>query len=46
MVGQPLNWRDGDILDLLISRDINDDLMVLIKLVEQDPDLGVKIVHP
>ena len=33
-------------MDLLISRDINDDFMVLIKGVEQDPDMGVKIVHP
>ena len=33
-------------MDLLISRDINGDFMVLIKGFEQDPDLGVKIVHP
>ena len=33
-------------MDLLISSDINDDFMVLIKGVEQDSDLGVKIVHP
>ena len=33
-------------MDLLISREINDNFMVLIKGVEQDPDLGVKIVHP
>ena len=46
MVGQPLDWRDGDNLDLLISIDIDDDFRVLIKGVEQDPDLGVKIVHP
>ena len=46
VVGQPLDWRDGDNLDLLLSIDINDDFMVLIKGVEQDPDLGVKIVHP
>ena len=46
VVGQPLNWRDGDNLDLLISRYINDYFMVLIRVVEQDPDLGVKIVHP
>ena len=45
-VGQTLDWRDGDNLDLLISRDINDDFMVLIKGVEQDPDLGLKFVHP
>ena len=46
VVGKPLYWRDGDRLDLMISIEINDDLMVLIKEVEQDPDLGVKIVHP
>ena len=46
VVGQPLYWRDGDHLDLIISIEINDDFMVLIKAVEQDPDLGVKIVHP
>ena len=46
VVGKPLDRRDGDNLDPLISRDINDDLMVLLKGVEQDPDLGVKIVHP
>ena len=46
MVGKPLDQRDGDNLDLLISRDINDDLMVLIKGFEQDPDLGVIIVYP
>ena len=33
-------------MDLLVSREINDDFMVLIKVVEQDPDLGVKIFHP
>ena len=31
---------------LLISRDINDDFMVLIRGFEQEPDLGVKVVHP
>ena len=46
VVGNPLDWRDGDNLDLLISREINDDFMVLIKGFEQDPDLEVKIVHP
>ena len=46
MVGQPLNWRYGDNMDLLISRDINNDFMVLIKGFEKDADLGVKIVHP
>ena len=34
-----------NIVYLLIPRDTNDDLMVLIKGFEQDPDLGVKIVH-
>ena len=46
VVGQPLDGKDGDNLDPLISRDINDDLMVLIKEFEQNPDLGVKNVHP
>ena len=46
LVGKTLDWRDGDNLDLLISREINADFMELIKGVEQDPDLGVKIVHP
>ena len=45
VVGQTLNFRDGDYLELLILRDINDDFMLLIKGVEQDPGLGVKIVH-
>ena len=45
MFGQPLNWRDGDNADLLISREFNDYFMVLIKGAEQDPDLGMKIVH-
>ena len=45
VVGQLLNWRDGNNVYVLISRDINDDFMVLIKGFEQDPDLGVKIVH-
>ena len=46
VVDQTLDWKDGDNLNLLISRDINDDLMVLIKGVEQDPDLEVKKFHP
>ena len=46
VVGQPLYWRDGDNLYLLISRDINDNFMVLIKGFEQDHDLGVKRFHP
>ena len=31
VVEMPLYWRGGDDLDLLISREINDDFMVLIK---------------
>ena len=46
MVEQTLYWRDGGNLDLLLSIDINDDFMVLIKVVEQDPDMGVKTFHP
>ena len=46
MVWQPLDWKDGDNLELLVSREINDDFMVLIKVFEQDPDLGVKNFHP
>ena len=46
VVGKPLDWRDGDDFYLLISRYINDDFMVLIKGVEQDPGMGVKIIHP
>ena len=33
-------------MNLLISREINDDFMLLIRGVEQDPDLGARIVHP
>ena len=46
MVGQTLKFRDGNNLDQLVSRDINDDLMVIIKVVEQDPDLGVENFYP
>ena len=46
VVGKPLNFRDGDNLELLISRDINGDFIVLIKGVEQEPDMRVKIIHP
>ena len=46
VVGQPLDWSDRDDLDLLVSGEINDDFMVIIKGFEQDPGLGVKIVHP
>ena len=31
VIGKPLDWRDGDNVYLLISRDINDYFMVLIK---------------
>ena len=40
VVGKTLYWRDGDYFGLLISRDINDDFVVLVKVVDQDPDLG------
>ena len=46
LVGHLLNSMDGDNVELLISREINDGFMVLIKEAEQDLDLGVKIVHP
>ena len=46
VVGQPLNCINAYNLYLLVSREINDDFMLLIKGVEQDSDLGVKIVHP
>ena len=46
VVGQPLDWRDGDNVYLILSRYINDYFMVFINGVEQDPDLGVKIVYP
>ena len=45
VVGKPLNRRDGENTKLITSRDTNDDFMLLIKGVEQDPDLGVKTVH-
>ena len=45
MVGQPLDLRDGDNLDLLISREINAYFMVIIRGFEQEPDLGVENVH-
>ena len=40
VVGQPLDWRYGDKLDLLISTEIDDDFVVIIRGFEQDPDLG------
>ena len=46
LVGKPLNFSYGYNVDILVSREINDDFMVLIKGVEQDPDMGLKIVHP
>ena len=45
VVGQTLDCWDGNDLDLLISRGINDDLVVFIKRFEQEPDLGEKMVH-
>ena len=45
VVGQTLDWRDGDNLDLLISKEINDDFMVIIKGSEEDPDMGMKIIY-
>ena len=45
MVGQTLDWRDGDNADLMISIDINENFIVLIRGVEQDSDLGVKCFH-
>ena len=33
VVGKTLNWRDRDNLDLLISREINDDFMLLVRVV-------------
>ena len=41
VVGQPLGFKDGDSEDLLISRDINEDLHVLIRGTEQDPELHI-----
>ena len=46
VVGNPLNWKGRYNVDLLISIEINDDFMVIIKGVKQDPDMRVKIVHP
>ena len=46
VVGKHLDQRYGDNLNLLISRDINDDFMVLTKGVEQNPDMGVQIFYP
>ena len=33
-------------MDLIITRVINDDFMVLIKGFQKEPDLGVKYFHP
>ena len=33
-------------MDLLVSREINDYFLVLIKGFEQEPDMGVKFFHP
>ena len=38
--GKPINWRDGDNVELVMSIYINDDFMVLIKGVEQNLDMG------
>ena len=46
MVGQPLNWRYGNNVNLLISIETNEYFIVLIKEFELDPDMGVKMVHP
>ena len=46
VVGKSLRWRDVDNVDILISTDINDYFMVIIKGFEQDPDQGVKCFHP
>ena len=46
VVGQTLNLRDGDNVELIISRYFNDDVMVLIKGSKKDPDLGLNIFHP
>ena len=46
VVGHSLSWRYGDDLDLLISIEINDNFMVLVKGVKQDPGMGVNFVNP
>ena len=46
LVRYSLNWRGEENVDLLVSIEINDDFMVRVKGVEQDPALGVKTVHP
>ena len=46
VVGQSLYYRDGDNVNLLILRDINDDFMVLIRGVKQGPDLVANVFHP
>ena len=43
LVRQTLDGMDRHNVDLLISRDINDDFMILIKGIEQDPYLGRKL---
>ena len=42
----PIDKRDRGYVDLLVSRDTNDDFMVLVKGFEQDPDLVTKKFHP
>ena len=44
-VDQPLDWRNGDNVDLLVSRYLNYYCMLLIKGVEKDPNMGVKKFH-
>ena len=39
VVGQPLDWN-GDNVDLIISRQINDNFVVIIKGVDKYPDMG------
>ena len=44
VVGKPLDCSGGYNVDLLISRYIDYNIMVLIKGVEQDPGLKVKLL--
>ena len=46
VIGEPLDWRGGDNLNILISIDINEYFMVLIKVFEKDHDMGVNMFHP
>ena len=40
LLGETINWRDGDNVELVMSIYINDDFMVIIKGVEQNLDMG------